>query len=342
MLNREEILNLIDSGEYSDAFLALNKFFLNKDSKLNALIDEFVNPPGNFALATYLTRLKVFVNLNYKPPKAKNNPNIDYYDLLCALDFKLQTDNFERIYPFKNIVSFLLHCDSPEQVNDIKWLCKQLLYSQSLSSDFTIDLGSTVGGSCESLLKEFYIKFNINDSPSFKTKPIVQLRSKIEEKLQNGHLVCIIKRPESLLGDDAELDNFLTEFLGYLDEHIDKEKCDYALIFIFIDDKQKNFPKRSSEYFLIFDEKDEAGYFTSAIDSGNFRIIDLAPIRQVVEMDISKWIGHGMKKGIDVYSKISCYHGKEKHALGNGSNPYQVIEKICSDLNVPIKDTWKI
>jgi len=342
MVSKENVLNLIDHGEFVDVFVELNKYFVNRDERLNELSNELINPPGNFSQANYTTRLKLFVSLHYKPSKVRSNTDIDYYDLLCAIDFKLQTENFQRIYPNRNIVSFLLHSESTDQEEDVKWLCKQLLYKESLNSDLVIDLGSVAGGSYETLLREFYIKFDVNEAPAFKTKPLVQLRSRIEEKLQNDHLVCIVKGPEKILGIETELGSFFDELLSFLDDNIDKEKCNHSLIFIFIDDGQHRFPHKYSEYFLSFSEQDELNYFKRALDPDDLSIIDLAPIGKVVESDISTWIGHGMKKGIDVYHKISCYHGRENDILKHGNSPYQVIRKICADLNVTIQDKWKI
>jgi hypothetical protein len=93
---------------------------------------------------------------------------------------------------------------------------------------------------------------------------------------------------------------------------------------------------------LSFQEDNESVYLKEAIDTEVIKIIDLAPVGKVQESDISSWISAGMKRGKEVYSKIACYRGKEKDMLAKGSNPYQVIEQICKDLNVIIKDTWKI
>lgn len=342
MVSKEQILNLLDKGDFFEVFEELNKFFLNKDPKLNALIDELINPPGNFSLPQFVIRMKVFVNTNYKPSKTKWNVEIDYYDLLCEFDFKLQTENFQRIYPNKNIAAFLLHSEMSDQENDLKWLCKQLLYKESLNSDLIIDLSSIAGGSYESLLREFYIKFGIAENAQTKTKPMVQLRSRIEDKLQNDHLVCVVKGPENILDSETELGIFFSEFLYYLDENMDKEKCAYTLIFIFVDDKQGGFPFKHTDYFLPFNEDDEGIYLKKAIESDEYRIIDLAPIRKVMESDITNWISCSLKKGKDVFNKISCYRGMEKDIIEKGDNPYQVIERICKDLKVTIKDTWKI
>jgi hypothetical protein len=62
--NNEKIIDLIDKGDLMDAFEQLNKRFSGKNAKLNALIDEFINPPGNYSHPQFITRLKVFVGRN--------------------------------------------------------------------------------------------------------------------------------------------------------------------------------------------------------------------------------------------------------------------------------------
>jgi hypothetical protein len=62
--NKEEILKLIDKGELFVAFEELSKQYAGNNLKLNALIDEFVNPPNNHNPVQFATRLKVFVNQN--------------------------------------------------------------------------------------------------------------------------------------------------------------------------------------------------------------------------------------------------------------------------------------
>lgn len=342
MQDKEEILNKIDQGDLYEVFAELNKCLGTQNEKLNALVDEFTNPPANFNIVQFNVRLKVFVNSQYKCSPRQRATEIDYYDLLCELDFKVQTENFQRIYPNKSIAAFLLHGETDEQGNDLKWLCRQLMYKEALTCDLVVDLSSVACGSYESLLREFYIRFGVIDKSGSKTKPMVQLRSRIEEKLQNEHLVCIVKGPAPLFNSETEIGAFFNEFLCYLDENIDKEKCENSLILIFIDDKDLDFPSKEPDYFLSFEQENESAYYKEAIETEVIKIIDLSPISKVQESDISSWIGAGMKRGKEVYSKIACYQGQEKGMLSKGSNPYQVIEQICKDLNVTIKDTWKI
>jgi hypothetical protein len=216
------------------------------------------------------------------------------------------------------------------------------LYKGSLNSDLVIDLSSISNGSYEGLLREFYIRFGVTEKAQNKTKPIVQLRSRIEELLQDGFFVCVIKGPENLFNSESELGAFFDDFLRYLDENMDKEKCAYSLIFLFIDTKQHGFPSKDSANFLRFREEDEGIYLKEAVESDTLKIIDLSPIGNLKESDIEKWITLSMKKGKEFYNKISCYRGKGKELIDKEKRPYQVIEKICADLKVTINDTWKI
>lgn len=57
-----KINDLLNKSEIVEAFDELNKFYFGKNDKLNALMDEFINPPGTFSQAMFITRLKVFVS----------------------------------------------------------------------------------------------------------------------------------------------------------------------------------------------------------------------------------------------------------------------------------------
>jgi hypothetical protein len=61
-MNKLQILELIDKNDFFAAFEELNKIYQGKNDSINALIYEFVNPPGTFSLTGFTTRLKIFVN----------------------------------------------------------------------------------------------------------------------------------------------------------------------------------------------------------------------------------------------------------------------------------------
>jgi len=61
-INKDKVTALINRGELPEAFEELNKYYLGKNDKLNALMDEFINPPGNYSQAMFITRLKIFVS----------------------------------------------------------------------------------------------------------------------------------------------------------------------------------------------------------------------------------------------------------------------------------------
>jgi hypothetical protein len=63
-MNKQEIMCLIDDGDLVKVFEELNKNFAGKNAKLNALMDEFINPPNNYTHPQFVTRLKVFVTKN--------------------------------------------------------------------------------------------------------------------------------------------------------------------------------------------------------------------------------------------------------------------------------------
>jgi hypothetical protein len=61
---KEHIYDLINRNDLFEAFEALNKIFLGKNDALNALLSEYINPPGNFSQAHFTSRLKVFMHRN--------------------------------------------------------------------------------------------------------------------------------------------------------------------------------------------------------------------------------------------------------------------------------------
>jgi cytoskeletal protein RodZ len=64
-MNKEQILSLIDDDIYK-ALEELNKIFLGKNPVYKDLCDELVSQPNNFSSDKFRSRLKVFVNLNWK------------------------------------------------------------------------------------------------------------------------------------------------------------------------------------------------------------------------------------------------------------------------------------
>jgi hypothetical protein len=343
MTSKEEIFDLINKFELDKAFEELNKFFLRQNDSLNTLINEFVSRPDNFNTAQFMTRLKIFINTNYhcQPSKNRPHPEIDFYDVLCELDFKIQTLNFQRIYKNKKIAAFLLHGESDEKGSDVNWLYHQLLYKEGLVNDkyITIDFGSKLGGSFERLLEEFFIRFEIDTNTGNRTRQIAQLRSKIESKLNIDHFVCIIKSPDNILNNEAELCKLFTDFLSFMDNQIVQENHNNSFILLFLEGKLADYKLKDNKYFFWFSENQEDDYPLNVVKCPDVKIIDLAPIRKIKEMDITEWIKWSLLNPA-IYNKVSGFDGKEKEILKEGANPFQVIKRICSDLNIKFEDRW--
>ena len=64
-MNKEQILSLIDD-DIDAAFEELDKIFLGKNATYKDLSKEYFEQPNNFSLATFRSRLKVFVRVNWK------------------------------------------------------------------------------------------------------------------------------------------------------------------------------------------------------------------------------------------------------------------------------------
>jgi len=345
MTTKEEIFDLINKGELAEAFEELNKYFLDQNDSLNALMNEYVNQPNNFSPAQFMSRLKTFINANYKCISHGNSfkPEIDFYDALCEIDFKLQTLNFQRIYKNKKIAAFLLHGECDEKGNDVNWLYNQLLYKEGLINDrfITIDLGSKLGGSFERLLEEFFIRFEIDPVAGNRTKQIAQLRNKIENKLKIDHFVCLIKGPDNILSNETELNALFSDFLSFMDNQIVQENHNNSLILLFIEPKLADYKLKDDKYFFWFRDNLKDDYPLTVVNCQDVKIIDLAPIKKIQERDITDWIKWSLETPA-IYKKISCFKGKEKDILQSGDNPFQVIKKICSDLNIKIEEKWII
>src|SRR5688572_5068349 len=107
-MSKVEILNLINQ-DVDAAFTELDKVFKKDNAKYNDLNREFIGRPENFSLDTFRLRLRRLVSMDY--PDLDDGPNEgtenDYYKALCELDFKQQTNFFERIYKYKKIAPFL-------------------------------------------------------------------------------------------------------------------------------------------------------------------------------------------------------------------------------------------
>jgi hypothetical protein len=343
MISKEQIFDLINRDNLFEAFEELNKFFDGNNDTLNALRNEFVDQPNNFSKAAYTSRLKMFISRNYlyQPPKNKAEPPRDFYDTLCDLNFKLQTLNFQSIYKNKQIAAFLLHGDHDDTGSDVTWLYNQLLHVENLENDryITIDFRSKLGGSFERMLEEFFIRFEIDVTTGNRTKHIAQLRSKIENKLAIDHFVCVVKGPDNILGNEAELCKLVNDFLSFMDNNIVQEGNNNSLIFLFVENKPADYRYKDDKYFFWFKESEEDTYPLHVVSCTDVKIIDLAPIRKVKESDITKWIARSLVTPA-VYNKIRCFNGREKDILREGDNPFQVIQKICSDLNIKIEDKW--
>jgi hypothetical protein len=342
MMQKEEILDLLRKGDFAELFEELENFFKRKDDRLNALIDEYINRSGIFNMAEFMSRLRVFINRNYNLQLQSTQFNeLDYYDALCELDFKLQTHYFQRIYKHKKIAAFLLHGETDELGSDIRWLYNQLLYKEGLSKErpIVIDFSSKLGGSFGRLLEEFFIAFQVDTETGNPTRHIARLRSQLENRLKVGHFVCIIKSPECLLGNKGELCKLFNDFLTFLDDHIVQEDPRYGLIFLFIEEKLVDYHCLEAQYFISFNEENKKNYSSYAVNCRDLKIIDLAPISKIKESDITDWIEWSLLNR-ELYEKTRLIAGREKEILQEGNNPYQVIQKICKELNIEIEKRW--
>ena len=64
--SKNELLNLIATGQLPEVFEELNKGFLGKNDMLNVLLSEYIYPPNNFNQLQFVMRMKVFVTQFWK------------------------------------------------------------------------------------------------------------------------------------------------------------------------------------------------------------------------------------------------------------------------------------
>ncbi|MGB8193141.1 MAG: hypothetical protein WCF67_14530 [Chitinophagaceae bacterium] len=344
MKSKEEIYGLISKNQLYEALEELKLFFGDGNDTLNNFINDFINPPDNHNHVRFIGRLKMFIGNFYKPaPVARIVPQaeLDFYDALCEFDFKLQTSNFHLIYRNRKIAAFLLHGDSDEHGNDVRWLYNQLLHVEGLLNDkhITIDCSSALGGSFERFIQELFIKFEIDTSVGNRQKQIAALRSELEDRLKEDHFVCIIKGPENILNNEQELHRLYTEFLSFMDVNIVRKQHSNSLIILFIENKLANYDLKEDKYFFWFNENEKDAHPINAVKCEDVRIIDLAPIQAIEEADIIKWIGWSLTSP-SVYKKVCCFNDDPKAVLKEGNKPYQVIKNICAQLNIKMNDKW--
>jgi hypothetical protein len=342
MLSKKDIFSLISTGDYVEAFAELNKYFLKRNDSLNALEKELINQPMYFNPALFNTRLKLFINSEYPedlPEPNKEKHHADDYELLCEIDFKIQTENFQSIYQHKKIAAFLLHGETDEQGNDSKWLYNQILHKEGLVRDKSviIDFSSPLGGSFERLLEEFYLKFEI-EAVDKQIDKIDLLRDEIEERLKADHLVCIIKSPGSILNEESELCKLFDNFLCFMNKHVVRRKHKHSFVILFVEDKLVDYKCKEDKYFFWFDAELQSEYSINAAECSDLKIIDLAPIERIKKEDIIKWIQLSLRLRPDVSEKI--INSKAKYILQAGNTPYKAIENICKDLDIIIQAKW--
>ena len=61
------VIELINKGDFFQAFEECNKFFLGDNDALNALRDEYIDQANNFKPGEFASRLKTFVSNYYDP-----------------------------------------------------------------------------------------------------------------------------------------------------------------------------------------------------------------------------------------------------------------------------------
>lgn len=280
------------------------------------------------------TLLKVVVDRNESGKRTESS--VDPYEMLCELDFKLQSEHF-KLHKYKKIAAFLLH---GKQEEDVRWLCNQLLYKQDLLNEkyILIDLGPLPGGAFDRILNEFYSRYEIAPAPDPEER-MVELRAELEKRLKLGPIVCIIKRPEKLFNHKTELDGFFDGFLHFLKKNVAWKKFNNPIIFLFVEQHSSNYACRDEDYFLWYKDADKHQHFSKGEACHEPRIIDLAPIQKIEKDDIGQWIKWS-RDHRPIYDRLKQYSGQEHSLLTDGDYPFQVIQKICQDLNIKIEEEW--
>ncbi|MEO6720601.1 MAG: hypothetical protein ABIN67_09540 [Ferruginibacter sp.] len=341
-MSKQDLFSLIDR-DIDEAFIELDKVFLETNARYRDLCEMYANQPNNFSLNSFRSMLKRRVNLDYKDadPMPKQAMQINYYEALCEFDFKTQTKNFKSIHQYKKVAPFLLHGKSDEKENDLKWLCNQILNEKSILGERykIIDCGSKLGGTFERFLEELYLSFDVNTADTG-NKPTAVLIREIEKKLVTGPFVCVIKNAGTILGDKNELKKLFRNLLKVLHENIVTTGQKHAFILLFIDANASGYKNRYDNYFFWFDEATADTYSENAEKCKDIKIFDLSPVGKIEEKHITDWLDWSQENNSALYNQARALRSCKKELLNKGDNPFQVIEQICKNLKINIDNTW--
>lgn len=341
-MTKAEILNDIDFN-LGKAFDALNAIFLHKNSEYNKLYEEFTYRKDNFDERDYKLRLKCFVNLNNchfdKQTPNKDTVDDDYYGLIMDLVFQKQTKHFSKIYKYKTVGTFLLHGETDEEENELRLACRHILYVNKLLLGnlplkicFTTKTEATAQKIADELFAKFYIDKNEENS-------LQQLRSEIQDYIKTQSLIVLIHYPNSVLSNEKEMKELFENFLPYLNKEIVRKKGNYnSLIFIF---NVNGIASCVQEQYFFWYNQNLDNYVSKVKNSKEIKIVDLAPIEDISEKNISEWIENQMEYP-QRYTKINHYENGEDKLLCNGRKPFQVICKLCNDFQINIQTEWRI
>lgn len=357
MLTKEELFAMIVKRNYDEVFEELQRHFKRNNTPINLLEDEYIQPSANFNEGRFITQLKMTINRDWPQVTAPQvTHQFDDYDLLCELDFKLQTQHFVRIFQYKKIALFLLHGETDTEGHDARWFWNQIIHKAKtptggpLISDkpLIVDFTAHTGGAFERLMEDLYLKFEVDTAAPGGVNPKNLLRRKLEDRLQQGNILCIIMSPSTIFNDAKELKRLFDEFLLFMQEHI-VTTMKHAFIILFVDNKTGAYQAGNDQYFTWFTPANSQEYAISVVKENNLKIIDLAPIEHLKEKDIRDWISCVQEKRQDMFLKIlqrynapecllhDCY---ENYLLHGAVSPYAVIEKICHDLQIPFQSKW--
>lgn len=329
-MKKEEILNLIEQ-DIDKAFKELDKVFLNKNASYMDLSKEYYQQQNNFSLANFRSKLYRFTSINYPEIESKSRNNcldIDFYDLLCDIDFKPQSTYFKNIFHKKNVSAVLLHGENDEDGNDLKWLYHQLLKTESLMVEppIPIDFRGSANSCFEDVLKHLCNKFELPFNSELN-----KIRKKIEAYLETNNLVVIIKYTKNI-SDLSAFYNLFNDFFSFLHKNVDSD--DNSLIFLIVENDTEGYKGNlNDDYFLWFEEENRMKYSKTVKDCRDVKIIDLAPVQNIEASEIEDWINRNLNYE-EIYNAFSCYLGCAQCLLEEKSNRYHVIQKLYNVLKI--------